>query len=51
MKSVELQITQTRHHLSILDGTPNIHEWCTKYNHTTFEYKEMKTFGAIDYTN
>ena len=44
---LELQITQTRHPLCILDGK------MPKFNtlYAKFEYKGMKTFGVKGYTN
>ena len=44
-KLLELQITQTRHHLSISD-VKNVYNQNTK-----FEYKGMKTAWVTDYTN
>ena len=58
-KLLKFQITQTRHHLSILDGkmskkhAQNIKYTlqCVNNHYTKFEYKGMKTFTVTDYTS
>ena len=60
-KLMELQITQTRHHLTILDGKhPPKNETifikiaqfrCVNSHYTKCEHKGMEIVGATDYTN